>query len=293
MVYEGLLKCPRTQVAIKVVNIDNAKTPKKRTDLITCLYRECEVLQSLSHPGVMKILDKTLDGSNFYMVLECAHGGTVFERMMVVKRFKEAEARIVFHHIVQAVHYIHGQNIVHRDLKPENILFKSRSGIDQVLLCDFMYACPCLDDTLSEQLGTPNYVAPEVLLRKPYGKSVDAWALGVLLYILLSGNFPFNHSDQNTLFRLIVKNQYSFAVDKHKWEGVSEEAKELIRKILVLDVAQRYTTADMLADPWMQSYQPEAEAEEAWDPSMDSTVNTAAYTNINSVRSLRYIQHDK
>lgn len=284
MVYEGLAKDTREQVAIKVVNIDNAKTPKKREALITCLHRECEVLQSLNHTGVMKILDKTLDGSNFYMVLECAHGGSLFERMMVVKRFREADARVVFYHIVQAVHYIHGQGVVHRDLKPENILFKSRNGINQVLLCDFMYACHYKGDALTEQLGTPNYVAPEVLLRKPYGKSVDAWALGVLLYILLSGNFPFNHSDQNTLFRLIVKNQFSFTVDKHKWEGVSEEAKELIRKILVLDVSQRYTTEQMLSDPWMQSYQPEAD-EESWDPAMDNTVNTA-FTTINSVRSI-------
>jgi len=238
--------------------VDYYRNEKKKELLLKRIKNEIELLRSMNHKGIIKLLDTFENVNKFVMVLEYAHGGSLFDRIMKIKKFPEEDALIVFYNIVKAVQYIHNCNIVHRDLKPENILFKTPFCNDQILICDFGYADRCDGDNLKELLGTPNYVAPEILLQHPYGKSVDIWALGVLLFIILSGNFPFNHSTQNNLFKLIVRSQFSFDVYKHKWNKVSQDAKTLIKKILVVNKEERYTIDDIINDPWMKPYRLES-----------------------------------
>ena len=255
IVYRGFNRYNLEKVAIKVVQLDDPQNLKRRKDLVSNLRRESQVLGGLQHDGVMRLLDVYEDERRYTMILECAHGGSLFERMIRVKKFSEPQAKIILSRLTEAVKYIHGKGIVHRDLKPENILFKSLDSIDKIMIADFGYAIFCNGNILKDQLGTPNYVAPEILLRHAYGKAVDVWALGVILFIMLSGNFPFNHSDQTTLFRTIVKGDFSFEVDKHKWVGVSEDAKDLIRKILVVDESKRFTLDQILEHSWMKDVQ--------------------------------------
>lgn len=251
IVYHGYNRNSLLKVAIKVIRMDDPHNVNRRKDLIFNLRRETQILEGLHHHGIMKLLDYYEEECRYTMVLECAHGGSLFEKLIKVKKFSEAEAKIVMLRLTEAVKYIHSKDIVHRDLKPENILFKTTDSIEHIMIADFGYAIHCAGNTLKDQLGTPNYVAPEVLLRHSYGKSVDVWALGVILFIMLSGNFPFNHSDQNALFRTIVKGNYSFEVDKHKWVDVSEEAKDLIRSILVVDEAKRFSIDQILQHTWL------------------------------------------
>ena len=251
VVYRGFNRYNLEKVAIKVIQLDDPQNLKRRRDLVSNLRRESQVLVGLHHHGVMKLLDVYEDERRYVMVLECAFGGSLFERLIRIKKFSEPQAKNILSRITEAVKYIHSKDIVHRDLKPENILFKSHDSMDKIMIADFGYAIHCTGNVLKDQLGTPNYVAPEVLLRHAYGKSVDVWALGVILFIMLSGNFPFNHSDQTTLFRTIVKGEFSFEVDKHKWVGVSEDAKDLIRKILVVEESKRFALDQILEHPWM------------------------------------------
>ncbi|CAM9732302.1 unnamed protein product [Chrysoparadoxa australica] len=170
--------------------------------------------------------------------------------------------------MLDAVAYFHERNIVHRDLKPENVLLTTEADDAVVKIADFGFAkvcaAGCSDDNtsttgLTTQCGTPGYVAPEVLRNSAegYNCAVDVWGMGVITYILLGGYPPFHAEKTPKLFALIKKGRFVFH-DKY-WSEISAEAKDLISKMLTVDVQQRITAKQALEHPWF-SLKPEQAA---------------------------------
>mmetsp|Transcript_76222 Transcript_76222/g.105436 ORF Transcript_76222/g.105436 Transcript_76222/m.105436 type:complete len:211 (+) Transcript_76222:303-935(+) len=183
--------------------------------------------------------------------MELMQGGELFDMLMDKEIFTEKEARDIIAPIIDAIKYCHSLDIIHRDIKPENLLLSSKDPeLAQVKVADFGMARFVSVDTLAQTTcGTPGYVAPEILMQKPYGKECDFWSIGVVLYILLSGMPPFYHEDNFMLFEIIKKCEYDF--DDPSWEEVSDGPKEIIKKLLVADPKKRMTCDELLKHPWI------------------------------------------
>lgn len=191
-----------------------------------------------------------------YIVMELMSGGELFDRIIAKEHYSEKEAVDVFKQIVAAIQHCHSMDIVHRDLKPENLLFASTAEDAPLKLADFGLAVLLKPNEFGHAAcGTPGYVAPEVLAvklkgnTKGYGREVDMWSVGVILYILLCGFPPFYHENNSALFALICKAEYSFP--SPYWDDVSASAKDLISKLLVIDPVQRLTADQALQHPWV------------------------------------------
>jgi calcium/calmodulin-dependent protein kinase I len=148
--------------------------------------------------------------------------------------------------LLEAIKYCHDADIVHRDLKPENLLLTGKDDDASIKLADFGFAKRIEFDSegLVTACGTPGYVAPEILEGKPYGKTVDIWSIGVITYILLCGYPPFHDDNHNALFKKIKKGKFQF--DSPYWDNVSDDAKDLISQMLVVDPEKRYVLSVLL-----------------------------------------------
>ncbi|XP_033116390.1 MAP kinase-activated protein kinase 2-like isoform X2 [Anneissia japonica] len=193
------------------------------------------------------------------VVMECMEGGELFSRIQerADTAFTEREAAQIISDIAKAVHYLHNMNIAHRDLKPENLLFKDKGANSVLKLTDFGFAKETTSATsLQTPCYTPYYVAPEVLGPERYDKSCDMWSLGVIMYILLCGFPPFysNHGMAISpgMKKRIRNGQYEFP--NPEWSQVSEEAKNIIRKLLKTDPTQRLTITEFINHPWVQRF---------------------------------------
>lgn len=240
-----------TPVAIKVIVFEEGKRQK---ELEKRFQQEVAVLSSLQHPSIVQLYDFHREASRGLLVLEFAEGGDLLDVLMERSRLSEWEAARILLNLVDAVLFMHSQNIVHRDLKPENILLRKRGFLQDLLITDFGFACHCSEDSLTEVLGTVNYMAPEALMGGPYGRAVDVWALGIILFVSLSGSFPFLHADRQQLVRAIVHGHFSFYANRHIWDSISVRAKDLIRHILVVDPQQRYSLEQIAHHPWVASH---------------------------------------
>uniref|UniRef100_A0A8C8FIL9 calcium/calmodulin-dependent protein kinase n=1 Tax=Oncorhynchus tshawytscha TaxID=74940 RepID=A0A8C8FIL9_ONCTS len=178
-------------------------------------------------------------------------GGELFEDIVAREYYSEADASHCIQQILEAVLHCHQMGVVHRDLKPENLLLASKSKGAAVKLADFGLAI----EVEGEQqawfgfAGTPGYLSPEVLRKDPYGKAVDLWACGVILYILLVGYPPFWDEDQHRLYQQIKAGAYDFP--SPEWDTVTPEAKDLINKMLTINPAKRITASEVLKHPWI------------------------------------------
>ncbi|XP_048801530.1 calcium/calmodulin-dependent protein kinase type II subunit gamma isoform X17 [Lagopus muta] len=187
------------------------------------------------------------DNPNFDLVT----GGELFEDIVAREYYSEADASHCIHQILESVNHIHQHDIVHRDLKPENLLLASKCKGAAVKLADFGLAI----EVQGEQqawfgfAGTPGYLSPEVLRKDPYGKPVDIWACGVILYILLVGYPPFWDEDQHKLYQQIKAGAYDFP--SPEWDTVTPEAKNLINQMLTINPAKRITADQALKHPWV------------------------------------------
>lgn len=243
VVREGKSKIDGSVVAVKV--LDRQKMDQKHED---SLRREVQIMMELNHPNIVRALDLFEEPKNFYVIMEIITGGELFDRIVRKTAYKEAEARQLARVLLNAIKYMHDRDYVHRDLKPENLLLTSDANDFDIKVVDFGFASKVEGNNLRSHCGTPGYIAPEILKDLPYGKSVDMWSFGVILYILLGGYPPFYDKNQQMLFRKIMKGAYVFHPEY--WQEVSEEAKDLIRRILVVDVSSRLTVDQALAHPW-------------------------------------------
>uniref|UniRef100_A0A8C6TW76 non-specific serine/threonine protein kinase n=1 Tax=Neogobius melanostomus TaxID=47308 RepID=A0A8C6TW76_9GOBI len=244
------------------------------------VFREVETLyQCQGNKNILELIQFFEDNNCFYLVFEKLRGGSILTHIQNRKHFNELEASKVVRDIAQALDFLHTKGIAHRDLKLENILCEYTDQVSPVKICDFdlgsgvklSSACtPITTPELTTPCGSAEYMAPEVVEvftdeASFYDKRCDLWSLGVILYILLCGSPPFTghcgtdcgwdrgetcRTCQNNLFESIQQGKYEFP-DKD-WAHITQEAKDLISKLLVRDATLRLSAAQVLMHPWVQ-----------------------------------------
>uniref|UniRef100_A0A8C9WM90 calcium/calmodulin-dependent protein kinase n=1 Tax=Scleropages formosus TaxID=113540 RepID=A0A8C9WM90_SCLFO len=215
------------------------------------LEREARICRLLKHSNIVRLHDSISEESFHYLVFDLVTGGELFEDIVAREYYSEADASHCIQQILESVTHCHLNGIVHRDLKPENLLLASKLKGAAVKLADFGLAI----EVQGEQqawfgfAGTPGYLSPEVLRKDAYGKPVDMWACGVILYILLVGYPPFWDEDQHRLYQQIKAGAYDFP--SPEWDTVTPEAKDLINKMLTINPSKRITATEALKHPWI------------------------------------------
>ncbi|XP_059407138.1 calcium/calmodulin-dependent protein kinase (CaM kinase) II beta 1 isoform X12 [Carassius carassius] len=215
------------------------------------LEREARICRLLKHPNIVRLHDSISEEGFHYLLFDLVTGGELFEDIVAREYYSEADASHCIHQILDSVHHIHQHDIVHRDLKPENLLLASKCKNAAVKLADFGLAIEVQGDQQAwfGFAGTPGYLSPEVLRKEAYGKPVDIWACGVILYILLVGYPPFWDEDQHKLYQQIKAGAYDFP--SPEWDTVTPEAKNLINQMLTINPSKRITAQEALKHPWV------------------------------------------
>ncbi|CAM9363964.1 unnamed protein product, partial [Phaeothamnion confervicola] len=205
----------------------------------------------ISHPHIVQLIEVFREAHMCYLVMELVRGGELFDRIVARTCYDEVTARGIVRLLLMTVHYLHSHNVVHRDIKPENLLLMRHNDDCQVKIADFGFAehISVLEEC-SAVCGTPQYVAPEILQGQRYGATVDVWSMGVVTFVLLGGYPPFYDREKKQLFRKIVRGQYEF--HSPFWDHVSQEAKDFIRCMLVVDARSRRTAAQLLEHRWIR-----------------------------------------
>ncbi|XP_057976951.1 serine/threonine-protein kinase PEPKR2-like [Malania oleifera] len=223
------------------------KTLRKGEEIV---HREVEIMQHLSgHPGVVTLKAVYENSASFHLVMELCPGGRLLDQMAKEGRYSEYRAANILKELVSVIKYCHDMGVVHRDIKPENILLAT-SG--QIKLADFGLAVRISNgQSLAGVVGSPAYVAPEVLLGS-YSEKVDIWSAGVLLHALLVGVLPFQGDSLEAVFEAIKKVNLDF--DGGAWESVSQPARDLIAHMMTRDVSTRLTAEEVLRHPWILFY---------------------------------------
>ncbi|KAH7849064.1 hypothetical protein Vadar_012432 [Vaccinium darrowii] len=227
--------------------------------------REIGILEHLSgQPNIVEFKGAYEDRSDLHLVMELCSGGELFDRITAKGSYSEKEAARIGRQVLNVVHVCHFLGVMHRDLKPENFLLVSREEDAPLKATDFGLSVFIEEGKVYRDLvGSAYYVAPEVLKRS-YGKEIDVWSAGVILYILLSGVPPFWAETDKGIFDEILKGQIDF--ESSPWPSISTGAKDIIRKMLTMDPRRRITAAQALEDPWLK------EGGEASDKPLDNAV---------------------
>nr|WDD38933.1 calcium-dependent protein kinase-like protein [Fagopyrum tataricum] len=226
---------------------------KLRTSVdIEDVRREVEIMKHLpKHPNIVTLKDTYEDDHAVHLVMELCEGGELFDRIVARGHYTERAAAYVMRTIVEVVQMCHKQGVMHRDLKPENFLFANKKETAALKAIDFglsVFFKP--GERFNEIVGSPYYMAPEVL-KRDYGPEVDVWSAGVILYILLCGVPPFWAETEQGVARAIIRSVIDFRRDP--WPKVSDNAKDLVRKMLEPDPKLRLTAQDVLEHPWLQN----------------------------------------
>jgi len=216
---------------------------------LAALQDEISIMRELDHPNIIKLNDVFAQEKTI-LVLELVVGGELFDRIVKKTNYNEKEARDLVALLLRTIGYIHDKDIVHRDLKPENLLLTSEDDDANIKICDFGFARHISQVTEHEEAcGTPGYVSPEILRGLKYTGKTDIWSIGVITFILLGGYPPFYDDDQDLLFKKIRKGQYTFH-DTY-WAHISEDAKDIIRQMLVVNHKERKSAQELLQHPWI------------------------------------------
>jgi len=248
------------EFAAKIIN-----TKKLSARDFQKLEREARICRKLQHPNIVRLHDSIQEESFHYLVFDLVTGGELFEDIVAREFYSEADASHCIQQILESVNHCHTNGVVHRDLKPENLilsekpktiqpenlLLASKSKGAAVKLADFGLAIEVQGDQQAwfGFAGTPGYLSPEVLKKEPYGKPVDIWACGVILYIMLVGYPPFWDEDQHRLYAQIKAGAYDYP--SPEWDTVTPEAKNLINQMLTVNPAKRIRAEEALKHPWI------------------------------------------
>ncbi|KAG9066293.1 hypothetical protein KI688_001514 [Linnemannia hyalina] len=245
-VYQATSRNTGVVYAVKEVKKNEAFNAKVEASL----EREIGILMSIDHPNLLRIRQVFNEEKFYYVVTELAPDGELFDQIIDKQKFTESEARHIFRQVLHGVKYLHDRGVVHRDLKPENILVMDKEKMT-VKVSDFGLAKMIGDQEFHNTVcGTPSYVAPEVISRGAYGKGVDMWSLGVVLYICLCGFPPFSDDLAPPNLRAQVLNSmYTFP--SPYWDDVSDEAVDLIQVLLAQNTEDRHTVDEALQHVWM------------------------------------------
>ena len=231
--------------AAKIVNTKRA-TRQAMQDLET----EARLCLQLQHTNIVRLFHHFPDSSFYYFIFELVTGGELFDNIVERECYSEIDASICIQQVLDAVAFCHSKGIIHRDIKPENLLLANREPNAKVKLTDFGLAVEG-GNTPSWHgfAGTPCYMAPEVLRQQPYGTAVDCWAIGCMLYVLLTGYPPFWNSSKAKLYETIKEGAYDF--ESPIWRNVSFDAKTLIRMLLTVNPNRRVSASKALFSRWI------------------------------------------
>ncbi|CAI0553807.1 unnamed protein product [Linum tenue] len=215
------------------------------------VQREIINHRSLRHPNIVRFKEVILTPTHLAIVMEYASGGELFERICSAGRFGEDEARFFFQQLISGVSYCHAMQVCHRDLKLENTLLDG-SPAPRLKICDFGYSkSSVLHSQPKSTVGTPAYIAPEVLLRQEYdGKIADVWSCGVTLYVMLFGGYPFEDPEEPKDFRKTIQRILNVQYNIPDTVQISQECRDLIAKIFVFDPAARISIPDIKTHEW-------------------------------------------
>ncbi|XP_035691989.1 phosphorylase b kinase gamma catalytic chain, skeletal muscle/heart isoform-like isoform X1 [Branchiostoma floridae] len=240
------------EFAVKIIDVTEQSWTEDRDSVM----KEVTILQMVSrNANIIQLVDVFECTTFIFLVFELIKGGELFDYLTEVVELSERETRFVMRQLFEVVKFLHDLNIVHRDLKPENILIQGKL---EIKVSDFGFAVRLKEEQLLKELcGTPGYLAPEVLKCSMidgfagYGKEVDMWACGVIMYTLLAGQPPFWHRKQMMLLRNIMEGNYNF--DGPEWEDISHTSKDLIAHLLIVDPKNRFTAEQALQHPFFES----------------------------------------
>lgn len=225
------------------------ETENSREDI----FREIEILCGLQHKNIVALQDFFTDATHVYLIFELLNGGELLDAVLERGQYSEADARLCFAQLLDGISYLHSQGVAHRDLKLENLLLVNKDDITNIKIADFGLAKSApTSGQLKTVVGTPQYVAPEVIQGVPgqtYGVGVDMWSAGVVLFILLGGYPPFYSESEPKMFDMIRNGDYDF--DDPVWDSVSLDAKTLIAQLLRVDPEHRLTASETQQHPWI------------------------------------------
>ena len=245
----GINKKTGQQVAIKTINKDTLKDIKD----IELVKIEIDILKKCHHPNIVRLLDNFEDNEYTYMILEYIEGGNLGEYFKNHSyNFSEEQAANIMIQIANGLKYLHLYGIVHRDLKPNNIMITKQNDSGIIKITDFgLSKIVSPTERMVDGFGTLTYTAPQVITRAPYNKKVDIWSIGVILYKMLSGIFPFDEKDEKKLARKIVMEEFKF--DKEHWEKRTQVVQDLIKKCLDKCQETRIGIDDFINHPWFKN----------------------------------------
>lgn len=206
---------------------------------------EIRINQQLHHPGIVQMIDLYCDETSYFMFMEFCPNKDLFQYIVDRGRLKEDESKPIFRQVLEAIKYVHSMGVSHRDLKPENVLIGpdgrvkiSDFGLSRFVSSNGLVDTPC---------GSPCYASPECISGRSYnGITTDLWSCGVILYAMLTGQLPWTKRNQTQLFQQIRRGEYTVP------SYLSEEAKNMIKKLMTVDIKDRYTVDEALGDPWLK-----------------------------------------
>jgi calcium-dependent protein kinase len=230
----------------------------KKTDLdedeLEMLYTEIDILSEMDHPNIIKLYEYFEDESRFYLVTDLCKGGELFDDIVKKTRFREWEAALIMKSLLSALCYLHNKGIIHRDIKLENVLLEFSKDNDTVKLIDFGTArrwdikSDDDEDLITEKIGTPYYIAPEVL-NKNYNSKCDVWSAGVIAYTLIGGSPPFNGQTDQDIMKAVKDGRFDFRADRFR--RMTPPCEDFICKLLTYDFRDRPTAQKMLQHKWL------------------------------------------
>jgi len=240
-----------TKVGSEVPSLVAIKRIRRSAVTPRAFLNECDIMIKLDHPNIVRYYEYFESPEYYFVVMELLTGGELFDAIATRQHFSEIEASAIIKQLASALVYLEENHIVHRDMKPENVMYNDTN----VKIIDFGISRDISKydslEPLTDAVGTLGYVSPELLRGDPYGTKVDMWALGVLLYTLLSGTLPFHHTVEKVQFEMIKSGVYELETDD--WKQVTQQAKSLIRGLLQVNPEKRFSPSQVLDHPWVNN----------------------------------------
>lgn len=250
------------QFAIKIIE---KKKVQERRVYMELLENELAILGSKNHPKIISIKDLLEDDMCYYVVSELVEGGELFKRLCQLESFTENQAVDIIYQVMLGLNYLHLQSVTHRDMKPENILLVSPDPCNfNIKISDLGFAQQYDKNGkgMTLVLGSPLYMAPELVARKPYTEKVDVWSLGIITYQLICGRTPFESKSLKKIEANIKQKQVSFPVNRDQvWQDISRDAKDFILACLEKNQFKRPPIKELLQHPWIKSHLKRIEGE--------------------------------
>lgn len=275
-------------------------------------YAEVEILRSLKHPNIIGLQDSFDTPTHLCLVLELVRGGELFDQIVALRHYTEDTAARLVRNLCLSLKYMNDQGVSHRDIKPENLMLRERVAAESmtadmltnVKLVDFGFAAQFRDKPFTDCLGTPNFIAPEVLqyglfkdIPEGYDEKADMWSTGVLAYILLCGYPPFHDQSRTELFKKICYGRFVFhpgtAARPSVWDKISHSAKHFVTQLLQKDPKLRFSPAQALEHPWLAAAAPDVPLPEAQIGIATLTKMKGALYGVGAATRLMYLQRCK